>query len=59
VGNFLYHITKIKYLNDILTEGLLTNSNNNGFVRKSYLEKYYIKYGLQPIFLTNDIDYII
>ena len=56
---FLYHITKRKYLDRILTEGLLINSNKNGFVRKSYLENYYKKYGLQPIFLTNDVDYII
>lgn len=59
VDNFLYHITKRKYLDRILTEGLLINSNKNGFVRKSYLENYHIKYGLQPIFLTNDVDYII
>jgi len=59
MDNFLYHITKKKYLDKILTEGLLINSNKNGFVRKSYLEKYHIKYGLQPIFLTNDVDYII
>lgn len=56
---WLYHITKIEYLNNILTEGLLINSNKNGFVNKSYLKNYYIKYGLQPIFLTNDVDYII
>ena len=59
MDKFLYHITKRKYLDRILTEGLLINSNKNGFVRKSYLENYYKKYGLQPIFLTNDVDYII
>jgi|688.fasta_scaffold336172_2 hypothetical protein len=58
-GIFLYHITKRKYLDRILTEGLLINSNKNGFVRKTYLKNYHIKYGLQPIFLTNDVDYII
>ena len=56
---FLYHITKIKYLDNILIEGLLINSNRNGFVNKSHLKNYYIKYGLQPIFLTNDINFII
>jgi hypothetical protein len=55
----LYHITKLKYLDNILINGLLINSNKNGFVRKSYLKNYYNKYGLQPIFLTNDVDYII
>lgn len=56
---WLYHITKRKYLDNILTEGLLINSNKNGFVRKSYIKNYLDKYGLQPIFLTNDVDYII
>jgi hypothetical protein len=55
----LYHITKLKYLDNILINGLLVNSNINGFVIKSYLKNYYIKYGLQPIFLTNDVDYVI
>jgi hypothetical protein len=59
LDKFLYHITKLKYLDGILTNGLLINSNKNGFVRKSYLDNYYIKYGLQPIFLTNDVEYII
>ena len=44
VDNFLYHITKRKYLDRILTEGLLINSNKNGFVRKSYLENYLAKF---------------
>ena len=56
---WLYHITKLKYLDNILIEGLLINSNKAGFVNKSYLEHYHHKYGLQPIFLTNDVDYII
>jgi hypothetical protein len=55
----LYHITKLKYVDNIIINGLLINSNKNGFVRKSYLKNYYTKYGLQPIFLTNDVDYII
>ncbi len=59
MDNFLYHITKIEFLDGILTNGLLINSNKNGFVRKSYLKNYHIKYGLQPIFMTNDVDYII
>jgi hypothetical protein len=46
-------------VDNILTEGLLINSNKNGFVRKSYLVNYYHKYGLQPIFLTNDVNYIV
>lgn len=56
---WLYHITKRKNLDKILTEGLRINSNKNGFVRNSYLKNYHIKYGLQPIFLTNDFNYII
>ena len=56
---WLYHITKREYLDRILTEGLLINSNKNGFVKKSYLKNYYDKYELQPIFLTNDVDYIV
>ena len=56
---WLYHITKRKNLGKILTEGLRINSNKNGFVGNSYLKNYHIKYGLQPIFLTNDFDYII
>ncbi|MFW6225453.1 MAG: hypothetical protein ACOC3V_00675 [bacterium] len=59
MDNFLYHITKLKYLDNILINGLLINSNKNGLVKKSYLKKYYTKYGLQPIFLTNDVNYII
>lgn len=59
MDNFLYHITKLKYLEGVLTNGLLINSNKNGFVKKSYLGNYHIKYGLQPIFMTNDVDYII
>lgn len=59
MGKFLYHITKRENLDKILTEGLRINSNKNGFVRKSYIRNYYEKYGLQPIFLTNDFDYII
>ena len=56
---FLYHITKLRYLDSILTNGLLIDSGKNGFVGKSYLKNYYRKYNMQPIFLTNDIDYII
>lgn len=56
---YLYHITKYENLDNILKNGLLINSNKNGFVKKEYLPNYKIKYGIQPIFLTNDIDYII
>lgn len=55
----MYHITKLRYLDSILTNGLLIDSGKNGFVNKSYLKNYYRKYNMQPIFLTNDIDYII
>jgi hypothetical protein len=55
----LYHITKIVYLDNILQNGLLVNSNKNGFVEKSHISEYHKKYGLQPIFLTNDINYIV
>lgn len=56
---YMYHITKKSNLNKILSQGLLVNSNNNGFVKKTYLHNYYIKYGLQPIFLTTDVDFLI
>lgn len=56
---FLYHITKKKYLNSILLNGLKINSNKNGFVSRSYIKTYYIKYNMQPIFLTNDYIFII
>jgi hypothetical protein len=56
---YLYHITKLKYLDSILQNGLLINSKNNGFVKKSFINYYHKKYGMQPIFLTNDIEYIV
>jgi hypothetical protein len=55
----LYHITEIKNIENILVNGLLINSKNNGFVSRDGIKEYYKKYGLQPIFLTNDVDYII
>jgi hypothetical protein len=57
--DFLYHITKLCFLDNIITEGLLINSNKNGFVKKGYIKEYYKKYDLQPIFLTNNYNYII
>jgi hypothetical protein len=55
----LYHITKAKYLPSIIDNGLICNSKNNGFVDKKYVRSYYDKYLMQPIFLTNDIDFLI
>lgn len=55
----LFHITKEKYLPSILSHGLIINSNNTGFVGKYYIKNYYKKYGMQPIFLTNDYSFII
>lgn len=56
---FLYHITKEKFLSNILQQGLLVNSSNHSFVRRDYVKNYYKKYNLQPIFLTNDPNFII
>jgi hypothetical protein len=54
----LYHITKEKYLNSILTEGLKINSGKIGFCKKDAHQRYKKNYGMQPIFLTNDIEFI-
>jgi|Laugresbdmm110sn_2_1035109.scaffolds.fasta_scaffold115578_1 hypothetical protein len=54
----LYHITKEKYLTSILTEGLKINSGKTGFCRKDAHKRYKSNYGMQPIFLTNDIEFI-
>ena len=54
----LYHITKEKYLNLILTEGLKINSGKTGFCKKEEHQRYKSKYGMQPIFLTNDVEFI-
>lgn len=56
---YLYHITKIKNIESILIQGLKVNSRRNGFIRKDYLKYYYEKYGCQPIFLTNDVDFVV
>jgi len=55
----LYHITKEKYLPSILTDGLKINSGKTGFCNKSSHSTYKKYYGMQPIFLTNDVDFII
>ena len=55
----LYHITKEKYLPFILHQGLIVNSKNNGFVKKYDVKYYHLKYGMQPIFLTDNYSYII
>jgi len=54
----LYHITKEKYLTDILITGLKINSGKIGFCKKDVHKTYKRIYGMQPLFLTNDIDYI-
>ena len=54
----LYHITKEKYLPSILREGLKINSNKTGFCRKYAHQIYKKNYGMQPIFLTNDVEFI-
>lgn len=56
--NELFHITKEKYLPNILLEGLRVNSGKIGFCKKEIHKEYKEKYGYQPIFLTNDINYI-
>lgn len=56
---YLYHITKIKNIESILVQGLIVNSKRNGFIKKEYLKYYYEKYGCQPIFLTNDVDFVV
>lgn len=55
----LYHITKKEYLNSILINGLNVNSNKNGFVKKKDIGLYTKKYGMQPLFLTKDLDHTI
>jgi hypothetical protein len=54
----LYHITKEKYLTSILIEGLKINSGKTGFCKKDAHKRYKSYYGMQPIFLTNDIEFI-
>lgn len=55
----LYHITKVEFLPNILVQGLLVNSGNNGFVKKSYIREYDKKYGMQPIFLTKSFSSVV
>ena len=54
----LYHITKEKYLKSILTEGLKINSGKIGFCKKSAHKRYKKSYNMQPLFLTNDMEFI-
>lgn len=54
----LYHITKEKHLISILTDGLKINSGKTGFCGKDAHRRYKSDYGMQPIFLTNDIEFI-
>jgi len=53
----LYHITKEKHLTSILTNGLKVDSGKTGFCDKSAHKVYKRHYGMQPIFLTNDIEF--
>lgn len=55
----LYHITKEKHLENIFIEGLKINSNKIGFCKKYVHNEYKKKYNMQPIFLTDDVEYII
>lgn len=55
----LYHITKEEHLNDIYFDGLKINSNKIGFCRKTVHNDYKKMYNMQPIFLTDDVEYII
>lgn len=54
--NVLYHITKSKYLDRIMTEGLKINSNKSGFTTfsREYKKDLCSKYKIQPIFLSSD-----
>lgn len=54
----LYHITKEKHLPSILIEGLKVNSGKTGFCKKEVHKDYKFLYEMQPIFLTNDIEFI-
>jgi hypothetical protein len=54
----LYHITKEKHLASILSNGLKINSNKTGFCKRDAHKRYKSIYGMQPIFLTNDIEFI-
>jgi len=54
----LYHITKEKYITSILTEGLKINSGKDGFCKSNVHKLYKSQYGMQQIFLTNDIEFI-
>lgn len=55
----LYHITKEKYLPNILIEGLKINSGKIGFCKKDVHKTYKRIYNMQPLFLTNNIEYIL
>lgn len=54
-----YHITKEKYLNSILRHGLKINSNITGFCKKEIHKIYHTLYGMQPIFLTDNIEFVV
>ena len=63
----LYHITKLKYLDSILKEGLKINTGNNGITvshgvkrKNDVINKWKQRnHPCQPIFLTDDYEYII
>ena len=50
----LYHITKAKHLDSILTEGLRPNSGRVGICPRSAHQTYRMLYKSQPLFLTDD-----
>ncbi len=52
----LYHVTRGKYVEDILKNGLKVNSGKNGFISsKTNIQKYYEPlHGIQPIFLSSN-----
>lgn len=54
-----FHFTRIKNLPSIRLEGLRTNSKQRGFVMLDVQERYHRVFGLQPIFLTDDPDWVI
>ena len=54
----LFHITKRKYLQSILKNGLRINSGKTGFCGMRGIVMSKKKYNMQPLFLTDNIDSI-
>ena len=57
----MFHITKGKFVPGIIVHGLRINSGKLGFCSSlsAYLANVKSKYGMQPIFLTDDPTYIV